>query len=430
LKNSIIAPVLFLCFLSSSYVYAKTIRVELNTPTTLDDIGVHITLLKSEPETILQLPEINSINAKFFDLFYTWDVKSDPNIDVMVIQKRNKDLLYIDINNDENLANDGPPLVFYHNENSISFNIISNHDKNQKTKFVLQRKPELPDSILLHFVDKYGNLNKKLAKQYGILKGDVNYQGEKGTFYFDANISSRKGNLQLRNLKIKIGLFDYNNNGLFNDEADIFMIDYNRDGKLTYGNVNENFKLNDVFSIDSQNYKIRDIDKYGNWLEIVETNEELTFYFLKENQEESTKMIKDSFVKGELDQSFWGLSFEGLYGNKIKMMDFKGKYLLLNFWGEWCKPCIEEIPVLVEIQKKIPQNKFEIISFARTKRVELLNKIIKKNKMNWTHILLTEKLIDKLKISSYPTNILIYNDGENYVKSHVINYKFIMSIVN
>ena len=38
------------------------------------------------------------------------------------------------------------------------------------------------------------------------------------------------------------------------------------------------------------------------------------------------------------------LEFIDIDGRQVRMRDFKGKNLILNFWGEWCKPCMEEIP--------------------------------------------------------------------------------------
>ncbi len=43
---------------------------------------------------------------------------------------------------------------------------------------------------------------------------------------------------------------------------------------------------------------------------------------------------------------FWSLSFDTPDGQPLAMSSFRGKPLLVNFWGTWCPPCIEELPLL------------------------------------------------------------------------------------
>ena len=43
---------------------------------------------------------------------------------------------------------------------------------------------------------------------------------------------------------------------------------------------------------------------------------------------------------------FWDLSFDTPDGQPLAMNTFRGKPLLVNFWGTWCPPCIEELPLL------------------------------------------------------------------------------------
>jgi len=414
-------------FISSSG-NTQTIHVSLNNLSTLDDNATHLTLLKSKPNVRLQIPKVDTTNAKFCDVFYTG--REDPMIDIMVIPRESVDELYIDLNNDENLTNDGSPYIFKHAENSFSFDVISNNDDNQKTKLVLQRKPEMPDSgAAASFVDKDGNLPEKLAKQYGVMKGDFNYKGEKGTFYFDDRVTLRRGILSIDGKSIVFGLFDFTNNGLFSDNEDVIIIDLNNDEKLEYGNEHEVFKMNDVFTVYSNNYKIYKIDKYGQWIELVKTEEEATFYFLKEYQ----KMIADHALKhgtmGEIDQSFWELNLITLKNEKIDIKDFKGKFILLNFWGEWCKPCVSEIPDIIKISDKYSNRKLQLISFLKSYNLEKAKKMIREKNINWPQIPLSNVIESHFKIKGYPTNILIFPDGKQYIQTGQINMEFVMNYI-
>lgn len=51
-------------------------------------------------------------------------------------------------------------------------------------------------------------------------------------------------------------------------------------------------------------------------------------------------------------------------GNSFKMDDFKGKYVLLDFWAGWCQPCLEEFPVMREIYSKYTRDELEIVGIS------------------------------------------------------------------
>tara|TARA_R100000687_G_scaffold73453_1_gene64062 strand:+ start:141 stop:596 length:456 start_codon:yes stop_codon:yes gene_type:complete len=44
-------------------------------------------------------------------------------------------------------------------------------------------------------------------------------------------------------------------------------------------------------------------------------------------------------------------SFQDAQGNSLNWDDFRGQWVVVNYWAEWCKPCIEEIPELNELNQ-------------------------------------------------------------------------------
>ncbi len=46
------------------------------------------------------------------------------------------------------------------------------------------------------------------------------------------------------------------------------------------------------------------------------------------------------------------------------MQDYRGKWLIINFWAEWCSPCREEIPELNQMYKSQKNKSFELIGVS------------------------------------------------------------------
>ncbi len=424
--------IVFLLFLFNQ-LFAQPILIKLTKRTVLDDKEVHITTFYNTPKEKLKLPEINNLHPKFFDIFYSWDVDDDEKISVMLIEQKDKELLYIDRNNDEDLTNDGSPFFFPKSKNEFIFDIIGKKDKQQITKILLKRKILFQDAKKQRtfddfFFDSFGNLKNKIVFMYSMQNPD--FKGKPGSFYFDDRICLSRGNIKIGKEIYAIGIFDYNNNGLFNDisneHGDVLIIDLDRDGKLTYSNSNEVFTLDEIFRIQGQSYKVSKVDPYGKFVEITKTSEKPTFRFLKMMEERISK--SSNFQRYKIDSSFWNYDFYDINNKRVDLSKLKNRYLLLNFWGEWCKPCLDEIPELIAIKKQYG-NKLKILSFIKTNNIIKAKQIINDKKITWTQIKLKQKIEKQFNINGYPTNILISPSGEVVLNRNQINrytiYKFL-----
>jgi cytochrome c biogenesis protein CcmG/thiol:disulfide interchange protein DsbE len=57
-------------------------------------------------------------------------------------------------------------------------------------------------------------------------------------------------------------------------------------------------------------------------------------------------------------------SLASLEGNPLKLSDFRGKAVVLNFWATWCEPCKIEMPWFVDLQKKYGPQGFQVLGIA------------------------------------------------------------------
>ena len=114
----------------------------------------------------------------------------------------------------------------------------------------------------------------------------------------------------------------------------------------------------------------------------------------------------------------------GKGGTLIKLSDFEGKYILLDFWASWCVPCIKGFPHLRELYAKYKDNGLIVISISVDRKQDeqkWLDAIEKNDISEWIHILSCENngennMCDLLETGNgIPHQILIDKSG-NVVK--------------
>jgi cytochrome c biogenesis protein CcmG/thiol:disulfide interchange protein DsbE len=54
----------------------------------------------------------------------------------------------------------------------------------------------------------------------------------------------------------------------------------------------------------------------------------------------------------------------GLSGAPLRLSDYRGKVVLLNFWATWCPPCVTEIPDLVALREELGTERVEVLGIS------------------------------------------------------------------
>ena len=338
----------------------------------------------------------------------------------MVVKLDDCEVLYVDKNNNEDLTDDGLPLRFYKNQNELVYEVQCEPDRNQILRQVFVRNPELMGTRLKPLLDAEGNLMDNWAIAFNKIRCSM--ETRRGNFYFDDRLTLKRGEIIFDGKPMSVGLFDFTNNGSFIDESDLVLIDYNLDGNLNTFDFKEAYQIKDVISIGRQRYRLSNIDKYGGDFELSPTKEERTNYFFEymasqasEGKTEITKIPTHVFT--------------AINGEKVDLSAYSSSYLVLNFWGEWCAPCVAEIDELVEVEENLGES-VKIISFLYTKNIENAKKMIRKKNMKWPQIILDEKLKDEFRIMGFPTNIILNMDKRVHERKGAVTYKMIRQIVN
>lgn len=109
-----------------------------------------------------------------------------------------------------------------------------------------------------------------------------------------------------------------------------------------------------------------------------------------------------------------------LEGKSVKLSDYKGKIVIVDFWATWCPPCRKGIPDLVELQKEYKDKLVVIgISLDQQNTIKDLAPFIKNYGINYPVVLGTQQVVsDYGNIQAIPTSFVIDQSG-NIVDTHV-----------
>lgn len=80
----------------------------------------------------------------------------------------------------------------------------------------------------------------------------------------------------------------------------------------------------------------------------------------------TNKPSKEDLLKDMMDIPMEDFESVDLDGNTIKLSDYKGKIILLNFWATWCPPCREEMPMMQEVYEKYKDQDVVILTVNPT----------------------------------------------------------------
>ena len=98
-------------------------------------------------------------------------------------------------------------------------------------------------------------------------------------------------------------------------------------------------------------------------------------------------------------------------GKTVSLSDFKGKYVILEFWGSWCGYCIKDIPKMKQYFNK-HKTKATFLSIACRDTELTWKNAIAKNQITWTNLLdEDEKLKNEYGVEGFPTKIIINPEG-------------------
>lgn len=183
--------------------------------------------------------------------------------------------------------------------------------------------------------------------------------------------------------------------GVYNNEKQSIYFDLDGDGRLDTENRHSDERVivgTGHVTIDGRSYGF-EVDPAGRSVRIIPLAKALP--------------LPPSLEAGSTAPAF---TFQDLGGNTGSLQDYRGRPLLLYFWGTWCGPCREEMPEVIATHAA-NRDRFDVLALNKGDSRPVIQAFIVENPTGWRFVEESQVALDLYRVVSFPMWFLIDQNG-------------------
>ena len=158
------------------------------------------------------------------------------------------------------------------------------------------------------------------------------------------------------------------------------------------------------------------------FMEVYETmspkaKESILYPFVERQAERAKEQIqmeqrRKALASGSMEAP--AFTFKNLEGKDVSLSDFRGKWVVIDFWGSWCGWCIKGIPALKEAYKEYA-GKLEVIGVDCRDTEEAWRAAVAKYELPWVNVYNNQtdgKILEAYTVEGFPTKAIVNPEGK------------------
>ena len=292
------------------------------------------------------------------------------------------EVFYFDSDNDEDIADEEPVYpadvrfadTYYgvRAESEVHFEYTDGEQVKEKT---------VPVAVFRF--EQYGS--KKRSPDDPKFKGQV----------FDMRV----GSVELNGEEVRLAVVSSPGEAAtYHAKSNKILWDLNKDGIFENKSESREFYRSDSpFNILGSSLQVERISPAGDWIVLIPAAVDLP--------------PKIEITKGEPAPEF---AVVDIHGDTLRLADFRGRHVLLDFWFTTCGPCIKDTPKLVDIYSAKQAHGLEIIGISDDKSRDAVLRYVEKHGIEWPQVLEVEnetKPTQIYNIGGWPSYVWVGPDG-------------------
>jgi len=150
-------------------------------------------------------------------------------------------------------------------------------------------------------------------------------------------------------------------------------------------------------------------------------------------QEAAAPEASDAPAGINIGQLAYDFELQDMAGNTVKLSDYRGKKVFLNFWASWCPPCKAEMPHLQAFSEEQEDTVVLGVNVTSSEsHPDNAALFLEENEISFLNLYGTEEVFNQYQVQSLPTSYLIGSDGKIYeriigaVTKDILEAKFSM----